>query len=292
MGSGWRQSPPACPSLLPRGVGFFKLKIINNRGLFLNHTLELVVSLWFWGQPILGGFHRKYVWRGRAGVPTSPGWSWGGPDIQNLCLGPGCSFGCWSQGRPELGRFAKKIGSPQQIIPRAVSPRAVSPHRELGPPALTLLFPLCLRRTLRTQQPPLSVVAHPRPSPPSPLGHQALLDLQAQRDVTAQPLPQLQHGESWGTGGHRLLDPSSLQGSLFYVAPLLERHQIIFGLVIRMFGCWTLVQCTCPSLGAVPAQPAPLYTRIIKMVRFNQDQLDFALAINSNKVALESSSLV
>lgn len=93
--------------------------------------------------------------------------------------------------------------------PRAVSPCAVSPCCEQGPPMLTLLFPLCLPRSLRTQQPPLSIVAHPRPSPSSPLGHQALSDLQAQRDITAQPLPQLQHGESPGVGGHRLPDPHS-----------------------------------------------------------------------------------
>lgn len=225
---GWGAgAEPPCLSFPPsRGCLLLKPKIINNCGLFLNHTLELVVGLWVWGEPILAGFHRKYVWRGKAGAPTSLGRSLGTQHSQLLqrCLGPGCSLGCWSQGHPELGHFAKKIGCPQQIIQCAVSPCAMSPHHELRPPALTLLFPLCLPRSLRTQQPPLSIVAHSWPSPSSPLGHQALLDLQAQRDVTAQPLPQLQHGESWGTGGHRLLDPSAPHWSLFYVAPLLQPH--------------------------------------------------------------------
>ena len=96
----------------------------------------------------------------------------------------------------------RRVRSPWQM-----APCAVSPHCEQGPPMLTLLFPLCLPRSLRTQQPPLSIVAYPWPSPSSSLGHQALSDLQAQRDVTAQPLPQLQHGESQGVGGHQLLDP-------------------------------------------------------------------------------------
>lgn len=131
-----------------------------------------------------------------------------------------------ARGHPGLGAFAKEVQSPRAVSPhavspRAVSPRAVSPHAvspcavsprcKQGPPTLTLLSPLCLRRSLRTQQPPLSVVAYPRPSPSSPPGHQALSDLQAQRDVAAQPLPQLQHGESPspGAGGHRPPDPSS-----------------------------------------------------------------------------------
>lgn len=116
-----------------------------------------------------------------------------------------------ARGHPGLGAFAKEVQSPRAVSLRAMSPRAMSPHCKQGPPTLTLLSPLCLHRSLRTQQPPLSVVAYPRPSPSSPPGHQALSDLQAQRDVTAQPLPQLQHGESQspGAGGHRPPDPSS-----------------------------------------------------------------------------------
>lgn len=139
----------------------------------------------------------------------------------------------------------RRVRSPWQMAPRAVSPRC-----EQGPPTLTLLFPLCLPRSLRTQQPPLSVVAYPRPSPSSSLGHQALSDLQAQRDVTAQPLPQLQHGESQGVGGHRLLDPSPLQQSLFCTAPLLEPRQVISGLITGVFGCSMLVQCACLALSS------------------------------------------
>lgn len=110
-----------------------------------------------------------------------------------------------AQGHPGLGPFAEEGPDPPCRVPPVPCP----PCCEQGPPTLTLLFPLCLPRSLRTQQPPLSIVAYPRPSPSSPLGHQALSDLQAQRDVTAQPLPQLQHGESPGVGGYRLLDPPS-----------------------------------------------------------------------------------
>ncbi|XP_041282254.1 zinc finger protein 385C-like isoform X3 [Onychostruthus taczanowskii] len=81
-------------------------------------------------------------------------------------------------------------------------------------------------RSLRTQQPPLSVVAHPWPASSSSLGHQALSDLQAQRDITAQPLPQLQHGESPGRMGMDCWIPPLLQQSLLCMAPLLEAYQM------------------------------------------------------------------
>lgn len=161
--------------------------------------------------------------------------------------------------------------------------------------ALSLYLP----RSLRTQQPPFSIVAYPWPASSPPLGHQALSDLQAQRDIAAQPLPQLQHGESPGCMGIGCWTPPPLQQSLLYMAPLLEPHQVVSGFIPGVFGCWTPVQHAHFALSSErflpsqePAYPAPVSTRIKNMVHFNRDQLDFAPGINSNKVALESSSLV
>lgn len=143
-------------------------------------------------------------------------------------------------------RSGDRVPCPHMPCPCVACP----PRCKQGPPPLTLLFPLCLPRSLRTQQPPPRVVAYPRPSPSSPFGHQALSDLQAQRDVTAQPLPQLQHGESPGAGGHRPPDPPPLQWSLFYTAPLLEPRQIISALITGVFGCWMTVQRAHPALSS------------------------------------------
>lgn len=129
-------------------------------------------------------------------------------------------------------------------------PGGLVPVCEWGPLVLTLLSP---PRSLRTQQSPPSIAAYSRPAPSPPLGHQALPDLQAQRDVPAQPLPQFQHGESpWAEGCGCRTPSSSIpkkkkekNNSFLPILLLLEPSQISPGLILGLF--FTPTRCLlCP----------------------------------------------